>query len=112
MDDADGLTRERLSERLGDAAPETLRQFEAAWDELAGSMTEAQLSEWASVGLDVVSRAGRSPEPAEAFLKASPQIAGLMPFSYFLRWAQAVAGPCAKSRPRSPRRTSRPVPAR
>ena len=97
MDDVDGLTRERLVEHLGAAAPETRQQFEAAWDELAGSLTEAQLSEWAAVGLGVLSTVGRSSEPADAFLKASPQIAALMPFSYFLRWARSGRALCEES---------------
>ena len=97
MDDADGLTKERLVERLGDAAPETRQQFEAAWDELAGSLTEAQLSDWGALGLDVISRVGRSSETAQAFLAASPQIAALMPFSYFLRWANSGKELCEES---------------
>ena len=97
MDDADGLTREGLAERLADAAPETRQRFEATWDELAGSLTEAQLSDWAAAGLDVLSRAGRSSEAADAFLEASPQIAALMPFSYFLRWAHSGRALCEES---------------
>ena len=97
MEDAAGLTREHLAERLQDAAPPVQREFEAAWDALAASLTDAQLSEWAAVGLAVVAKAGRSSEPAEAFLKASPKVAGLMPFNYFLKWSGSGRTLCEES---------------
>ena len=91
------MTEKRVKAELEKLPPTVSEEFERARMAMADILDESQLAVWEQAGLDLASQTVRSWEAAAKYFKVSGEIAGLMPFSYFVRWAECGAGLCRES---------------
>ena len=64
---------------------------------MASTVNERQLADWAGLGLRLAGETIRSWEAAAEYFAASPRVVGLMPFNYFVRWAESGKDLCSTS---------------
>ena len=89
MDEQTVLTRERVLKELGAYPPEVSEEFEKSWKAMCASVNERQLADWAELGLRLAGETIRSWEAAVEYFAASPRVVSMMPFNYFVRWAES-----------------------
>ena len=97
MTDPTGQTRERVRQALQTQPPAVGQDFDAAWNALAHELKAEELVAWAEAGLALAEQTARSWEAATQYFKASPKVAGLMPFGYFRKWSDWGAVLCKES---------------
>ena len=97
MTDDKGKIRLETRERLGRYPPGVLREFDLAWQPMSEGLQDGQLSAWAQRGINLAAQTVRSWEAAVQYFKVSPAVLGLMPFSYFIRWAECGSDLCSRS---------------
>ena len=91
------LTQERVKRELTGFPPVVTEEFEKAWGEMSALLNEGQLAVWAQAGMELAQQAVRSWEAANQYFMVSPKVAGLMPFSYFVKWSQCGSALCRES---------------
>ena len=64
---------------------------------MSEALMEGQLRAWTERGVGLAAQTVRSWEAAVRYFKVSPDVVGLMPFSYFTKWAECGAGLCEQS---------------
>ena len=86
-----------LTEGLKRFPPQVTEEFQRAWTDMSSLLDDRQLADWARMGLELADQAVRSWEAAGEYFKASPRVAGLMPFSYFVKWGECGTALCQES---------------
>ena len=97
MDEQTGLTIERTRTSLLGLPPAVVQEFDAALTAMAHELEDGQLAVWAGKGLEMAGQTVRSWEAAIKFFEVSHRVAGLMPFSDFVKWAEWGAALCRES---------------
>ena len=77
--------------------PAVAAEFDEARKAMAAVIDAQQLDRWARRGLDLAGQTVRSWEAAVQFYRVSPEVVGLMPFTYFEKWAECGNGLCSQS---------------
>ena len=91
------MTRERVLDDLRRYPPPVSAEFERVWEDMASVLDDDQLAVWADGGLKLAGQTVRSWEAAGQYFKASPRVVGLMPFRYFVKWAECGGELCQES---------------
>ena len=97
MEEVTVLTGERIRNDLAKFPPLAAEEFTVSWQTMSAWLNDPQIVRWAEIGLGIANQTVRSWESAAQFYTVSPNIVGLMPFSYFEKWAQAGASLCEDS---------------
>ena len=97
MDEKTELTRESVLRELEAYPSAVSEEFDRSWKAMASSVNERQLADWAGLGLRLAGETIRSWEAAAEYFAASPRVVGLMPFNYFVRWAESGRDLCSTS---------------
>ena len=92
-----GLTKDQTRALFEQYPPAVQRDFDRAWGPMSKALSADQLATWAETGATLAGHTVRSWEAAVQYFKASPKVVGLMPFNYFIRWAQSAVGLCDQS---------------
>ena len=93
-------TREQLDligQRLEAARPGLLDEVLPAIEAVSAELQDKQVVEWAEKGAVMAEQSVRSWEAAARFYAVSPAVARMMPFNYFLKWADCGSELCAES---------------
>ena len=93
----EGLTKDEARAVLERYPPAVLRDFDRAWGPMSDALSIEQLAIWTEIGAALAGHTVRSWEAAVLYFQASPKVVGLMPFNYFIRWAQSGVGLCDQS---------------
>ena len=86
-----------LEEEMARYPSAVLEEFRRAREPMAEALNDAQLGRWASLGAEVAAQNVRSWEAAAQYFKVSPEVAGYMPFNYFVKWADCGTSLCRDS---------------
>ena len=81
----------RTREALGAFPPALQTEFAAAAEALAGTLSAAELRDWAADGLLIARRSLRSWETASEYFRASPALLEQLPFDRFRQWSGSGA---------------------
>ena len=93
-------TREQLdliAQRLEAARPGLADEVLPAIEAVSAELQDSQVVEWAERGAVMAEQSVRSWEAASRFYAVSPPVARMMPFNYFLKWADCGSELCAES---------------
>ena len=74
-----------------------LERYEDALEKLTGRLADETCQQWASEGLEIVSKTVRSWEAAAEFFEASVAVQRQLPSGQFLKWAKTGTSLCADS---------------
>ena len=91
------LTEKRLKRELAGFPPVVSAEFENAWEQMSSLLNDGQLAVWAQAGLELAQQTVRSWEAASQYFSVSPKVAGLMPFSYLVKWSECGSALCRES---------------
>ncbi len=84
-------------ERLEAAHSGLAATFAPAAEIVASELRDDQVIEWAEKGLEMAEQSVRSWEAAARFFEVSPAVARMMPFNYFMKWADCGSELCMES---------------
>ena len=93
-------TREELDligQRLEAARAGLLDEVLPAIEAVSVELQDSQVVEWAERGAVMAEQSVRSWEAAARYFAVSPAVARMMPFNYFLKWADCGSELCAES---------------
>ena len=93
-------TREDLDligQRLEAARAGLSDEVQPAIEAVSAELQDGQVLEWAERGAAMAEQSVRSWEAASRFYAVSPAVARMMPFNYFLKWADCGSELCAES---------------
>ncbi|MDC0035055.1 hypothetical protein OAJ44_01665, partial [Chloroflexi bacterium] len=71
--------------------------FNKAIAEMPDALSEEQIADWLTKGIDIAGQTVRSWEAAAHFFQVSPSVISSMPYSYFVRWMECGASLCEES---------------
>ena len=97
MDEQPPTTKQEVLTELESFPAQVSQEFDRAWDTISAAFDEDQRIAWALAGLTMARMSVRSWEAAGLYYSVSPNVAGLMPFNYFTRWAEAGFSLCRES---------------
>ena len=97
MEDKVVPSNEQLKQELEKLPPAVSTEMLSAWDALSSDLDDGQLAAWAQTGVEMAVQTVRSWEAASQYFKASPKVAGLMPFNYFVKWSECGQELCRES---------------
>jgi hypothetical protein len=97
VEDETALTGERLTREMDRYPPQVSDEYQKAWKAMASVLSDKELVVWAQGGLEMAQQTVRSWEAAGRYFKVSPKVVGLMPFSYFIKWAECGSALCRES---------------
>ena len=86
-----------IGERLEAARPGLSAEVLPAIEAVSVELQDEQILDWAERGAAMAEQSVRSWEAAARFFAVSPAVARMMPFNYFLKWADCGSDLCAES---------------
>ena len=86
-----------IAQRLEAARPGLSGEVLPAIEAVSAELQDKQVLEWAERGAAMAEQSVRSWEAAARFFAVSPAVARMMPFNYFLKWADCGSELCAES---------------
>ena len=97
MEEKVAPSMDRIVSALGQFPPVVMEEFAKARALMSTHLNEKQLIRWADTGLELAKQTVRSWEAAGQYYRAGPEIAGLMPYNYFLKWSECGNSLCKES---------------
>ena len=97
MSPKNSLTKHQARIQFEGYPPTVLREFDAAWAPMFEALSDKQLTSWVETGAMLVKHTARSWEAAAQYFRVSPKVVVLMPFNYFILWAQLGVKVCMQS---------------
>jgi len=88
---------ELIGRRLEAAREGLSAEVQPAIEAVSVELQDGQVVEWAERGAVMAEQSVRSWEAASRFYAVSPAVARMMPFNYFLKWADCGSELCAES---------------
>ena len=86
-----------VEEELARYPSAVLDEYHKAAETMGEILNDVQLKQWAASGAKVSRQNVRSWEAAAQFFKVSPEMIGLMPFNYFMKWSDCGSSLCRES---------------
>ena len=86
-----------IEEEMGRYPSAVVEEFQRSRESMAESLNDAQMEQWARLGAEIARQNVRSWEAAAQYFKVSPEVAGYMPFNYFVKWADCGTSLCRES---------------
>ena len=86
-----------IGQRLEAARPGLSAEVLPAIEAVSVELQDEQILDWAERGAAMAEQSVRSWEAAARFFAVSPAVARMMPFNYFLKWADCGSDLCAES---------------
>ena len=93
----EGLIQERIRSQLRRYPAAVSEEFDKALSSMAAELDQSQLDTWAGAGVELAGLTVRSWEAAARYYSVSPAVVGLMPFTYFVKWASCGSSLCNQS---------------
>ena len=90
-------TLDEIKIELGKFPASVVDEFDKARALMPPNLTDVQMREWASAGLEIAQETVRSWEAAAEFYKVSPKVLGYMPLNYFFKWTDCGKSLCVES---------------
>ena len=97
MDEKTELTRESVLRELEAYPSAVSEEFDRSWKAMASTVNERQLADWAVWACALPGKRYARGKAAAEYFAASPRVVGLMPFNYFVRWAESGKDLCSTS---------------
>lgn len=92
-----GLTKDQAKIQFKGYPPTVVSELDVAWAPMSKELSVEQLTTWLETGAILAKHTARSWEAAAQYFRVSPKVVVLMPFNYFIRWAQLGVGLCEQS---------------
>ena len=97
MEENEALTAGQIEGELRHFPPTVLGDFQKGREAMSSVLDDEQIASWAQVGLALAQQTVRSWEAASQYFRASPRVVRLMPYNYFVKWAECGSGLCQES---------------